>query len=50
MVYSLGNVCLLFFSDIIVVCGGVIPPQDYNFLYEVGVTCIFGPGKPMLFV
>ena len=27
------------------VCGGVIPPQDYEFLYESGVTCIFGPGK-----
>ncbi|XP_031563694.1 methylmalonyl-CoA mutase, mitochondrial-like [Actinia tenebrosa] len=31
-------------SDIIVVIGGVIPPQDYAFLYDVGVTCIFGPG------
>ena len=33
------------FRDIIVVCGGVIPPQDYEFLYESGVTSIFGPGK-----
>ncbi|KAK3753280.1 hypothetical protein QZH41_015222 [Actinostola sp. cb2023] len=32
-------------SDIVVVCGGVIPPQDYQFLYDAGVTCIFGPGK-----
>ncbi|GAB6027164.1 hypothetical protein CHUAL_013918 [Chamberlinius hualienensis] len=30
--------------DIIVVCGGVIPPQDYDFLYENGVSSIFGPG------
>eukprot|EP01132_Coremiostelium_polycephalum_P008330 gene8330-10232_t len=31
-------------SHIVVVCGGVIPPQDYDFLYESGVCCIFGPG------
>lgn len=31
-------------GDIVVVCGGVIPPQDYQFLYDVGVACIFGPG------
>ena len=31
-------------SDIIVVCGGVIPPQDYGMLYEAGVAAIFGPG------
>lgn len=30
--------------DILVICGGVIPPQDYEFLYERGVCCIFGPG------
>jgi len=30
--------------DIIVVVGGVIPPQDYDFLKECGVKCIFGPG------
>ncbi|XP_035278466.1 methylmalonyl-CoA mutase, mitochondrial [Anguilla anguilla] len=30
--------------DILVICGGVIPPQDYEFLYEEGVCCIFGPG------
>ncbi|XP_020616153.1 methylmalonyl-CoA mutase, mitochondrial-like [Orbicella faveolata] len=30
--------------DIVVVCGGVIPPQDYQFLYDSGVNCIFGPG------
>ena len=31
-------------SDIIVVVGGVIPRQDYDFLYECGVKAIFGPG------
>lgn len=31
-------------SDIMVVVGGVIPPQDYEFLYNAGVSEIFGPG------
>ncbi len=31
-------------SDILVICGGVIPAQDYEFLYKVGVAEIFGPG------
>jgi len=31
-------------EDIIVICGGVIPVQDYNFLYEHGASAIFGPG------
>lgn len=31
-------------GDIVVVCGGVIPPQDYDFLKEAGVEGIFGPG------
>lgn len=31
-------------EDIVVVAGGVIPPQDYAFLKELGVACIFGPG------
>lgn len=31
-------------SDILVVVGGVIPQQDYNFLYEAGAAFIFGPG------
>ncbi len=31
-------------SDIIVICGGVIPAQDYEFLYKHGVKAIFGPG------
>ena len=30
--------------NIIVVCGGVIPQQDYDFLYDHGVKAIFGPG------
>lgn len=30
--------------DIIVIAGGVIPPQDYDFLYEAGCAAIFGPG------
>ena len=31
-------------SDIMVVCGGVIPAQDYEYLYEKGAKAIFGPG------
>ncbi|MEM6593662.1 MAG: methylmalonyl-CoA mutase [Pseudomonadota bacterium] len=31
-------------SEIIVICGGVIPQQDYDFLYKAGVKAIFGPG------
>ena len=31
-------------EDIIVICGGVIPAQDYDFLYEAGAKAIFGPG------
>ena len=31
-------------EDILVVVGGVIPVQDYQFLYDQGVMCIFGPG------
>ncbi len=31
-------------SDIMVVAGGVIPKQDYDFLYDAGITAIFGPG------
>ena len=31
-------------EDILVICGGVIPQQDYDFLYEAGVAKIFGPG------
>ena len=31
-------------DDMVVVVGGVIPPQDYEYLYQQGVACIFGPG------
>jgi len=31
-------------EDIVVIVGGVIPPQDYPFLYEAGAAGIFGPG------
>ena len=31
-------------EDIIVICGGVIPAQDYDYLYENGASAIFGPG------
>ena len=31
-------------GEIIVICGGVIPPQDYEFLREKGVSAIYGPG------
>ncbi|MEP1355217.1 MAG: methylmalonyl-CoA mutase [Tateyamaria sp.] len=31
-------------EEIIVICGGVIPQQDYQYLYDAGVKAIFGPG------
>ncbi len=31
-------------GDIVVVCGGVIPPQDYDMLRQAGVAAIYGPG------
>ena len=31
-------------EDIMVIAGGVIPAQDYEFLYNAGVAAIFGPG------
>ena len=34
-------------DDVIVIAGGVIPQQDYEFLEEKGVTLIFGPGTPI---
>jgi methylmalonyl-CoA mutase len=34
-------------EDILVIAGGVIPPQDYDFLYKSGVAAIFGPGTPV---
>lgn len=35
-------------DDVVVVCGGVIPPQDYDFLTDAGVAAIFGPGTNIL--
>ncbi len=32
-------------EDIAIVCGGVIPAQDYEFLHNAGVDAIFGPGS-----
>ena len=34
-------------EDILVICGGIIPQQDYQFLYDAGVAAIFGPGTPV---
>lgn len=34
-------------DDIVIIAGGVIPRQDYDFLYDAGVACIFGPGTPI---
>jgi methylmalonyl-CoA mutase len=31
-------------DDIVIVCGGVIPPQDYDFLLKTGASAIYGPG------
>ena len=35
--------------DIMVTAGGVIPAQDYDFLYKSGVAAIFGPGTPVAY-
>ena len=35
-------------ADKIVICGGVIPQQDYDFLKEAGVAAIYGPGTNIL--
>jgi methylmalonyl-CoA mutase len=34
-------------GDVLVVCGGVIPPDDYAFLKREGVAAVFGPGTPI---
>ena len=34
-------------DDIVVFVGGVVPAQDYEFLYEAGVKGIYGPGTPI---
>ena len=31
-------------DDILVIVGGVIPPQDYDFLYKAGAVAVYGPG------
>ncbi|MDH4020329.1 MAG: methylmalonyl-CoA mutase [Xanthomonadales bacterium] len=36
-------------EDIIVICGGVIPPQDYQEMKTAGVAAIFGPGTNILY-
>ena len=41
LIHSLKN---LGREDIMVIAGGVIPPKDYDFLYEAGVAGVFGPG------
>ena len=36
-------------EDIIVIVGGVVPAQDYDYLYECGAKAIFGPGTPVAY-
>jgi methylmalonyl-CoA mutase len=35
-------------EDIVVTAGGVIPVNDYDFLYKAGVAAIFGPGTNIM--
>ena len=35
-------------DDIIVICGGVIPPQDYDAMIDFGVSAVYGPGTNIL--
>jgi len=35
-------------NDMVIVAGGVIPHQDYDFLYQHGVDAIFGPGTKLI--
>ncbi|HSO18396.1 MAG TPA: methylmalonyl-CoA mutase family protein, partial [Desulfosarcina sp.] len=35
-------------DDIMVIAGGVIPPGDYQFLYDAGVQAVFGPGTSII--
>jgi methylmalonyl-CoA mutase len=35
-------------DDIKIIVGGVIPPGDYDFLYQAGAVCVFGPGTPLI--
>ena len=32
-------------NDMLIIAGGVIPQQDYDFLFKSGVSCVFGPGS-----
>jgi len=34
-------------DDVVVIAGGVIPPQDHGFLKDAGVDCVFTPGTPI---
>jgi methylmalonyl-CoA mutase len=34
-------------DDILVVVGGIIPPADYDYLYDAGAAGVFGPGTPV---
>jgi len=34
-------------EDIMVIAGGIIPPSDYDYLYDAGVKAVFGPGTPV---
>ena len=36
-------------EDILITAGGVIPAQDYDFLYKAGVAAIFGPGTSVAY-
>jgi methylmalonyl-CoA mutase len=36
-------------EDIVVICGGVIPSQDYNEMLDFGVSAVYGPGTNILF-
>ena len=35
------------FLVFLVVVGGIIPPADYNYLYDAGAAGVFGPGTPV---
>ena len=35
-------------EEIMIIAGGVIPPKDYQFLYDTGVSGIFGPGTSII--
>ncbi|KAJ2359976.1 hypothetical protein H4S02_009890, partial [Coemansia sp. RSA 2611] len=34
-------------SDIVVIAGGVIPQQDYQYMYDHGCAAVYGPGTPI---